>query len=95
VSAEEINVQGDQEPAKRQKILKKFDNSSMKTVAEQSMSWQTLLGSVMESARRAQQKICTWPHCSFIMTIHQPTPTTTWLLFPILHTRWTYPVISL
>jgi hypothetical protein len=45
------NVQDDQAPAKGQKMLKKFENSSMKTVAEQSMCSQTLLGSVMEFAR--------------------------------------------
>jgi hypothetical protein len=47
------NVQGDHEPAKRQKMLKKFKNSSMQIVAKQSMSSQTPLGSVMESARRS------------------------------------------
>jgi hypothetical protein len=46
------NVQGDQAPAKRQKVLKKFKNSSMKTISKQSMSSQTLLGSIMELARR-------------------------------------------
>jgi histone-lysine N-methyltransferase SETMAR len=38
------NVQDDQAPAKRQKMLKKFENISTKTVAEQSISLQTLLG---------------------------------------------------
>jgi hypothetical protein len=38
------NVQGDQAPAKCQKMLKKFENSSMNTVAEQSMSSQTPFG---------------------------------------------------
>jgi hypothetical protein len=47
------NVQGNQAPAKRQKMLKKFDNSSTKTVAEQSMSLQTPFRSVMEFARRS------------------------------------------
>jgi hypothetical protein len=48
----------DDEPAvqpsteKRQKLSKQFENSSTKTVAEQSMSSQTPLGSVMEFARR-------------------------------------------
>jgi hypothetical protein len=37
------NVQGDQAPAKRQKMLKNFENLSTKTVAEQSMSSQTPL----------------------------------------------------
>jgi hypothetical protein len=46
------NVQVDQTPAKRQKMLKKFINSLTKTIAEQSMSSQTPLGSVMEFARR-------------------------------------------
>jgi hypothetical protein len=44
-------VQGDQALAKRQKMLKKIENSSTKTVAEQSMNSQTPLGSVMEFAR--------------------------------------------
>jgi hypothetical protein len=47
------NIQGDQAPAKQQKMLKKFENSSTKTVAEQSMNSQTPLGSVMEFARRS------------------------------------------
>jgi hypothetical protein len=47
------DVQGHQAPAKRQKMLKKFENSSTKTIAEQSMSLQILLQSVMEFARRS------------------------------------------
>jgi hypothetical protein len=46
-----MNVQGVQAPAKQQKNLKKFKNLSTKTVAEQSMSSQRPLGSVMEFAR--------------------------------------------
>jgi hypothetical protein len=46
------NVQGDQAPTERQKMFKKFENSSTKTVAGQSMGSQTPLGSVMEFARR-------------------------------------------
>jgi hypothetical protein len=46
------NVQGDQAPAKRQKMLKTFGNTSMKTIAEKFISLQTQLGSVMETARR-------------------------------------------
>jgi hypothetical protein len=45
---EMMNVQGDQVPAKGHKMLRKFKNSSMKTIAEQSMSLQTLLGSVID-----------------------------------------------
>jgi hypothetical protein len=41
------NVQGDQAPAKQQKMLTKFRNSSTKTITEQSMSSQTPLGSVI------------------------------------------------
>jgi hypothetical protein len=40
-----INIQGDQAPAKRQKMLKKFENGPTKTIAEQSMSSQTPMGS--------------------------------------------------
>jgi hypothetical protein len=47
------NVQGNQASTKSQKMLKKFEDSSMKTVAEQSMSSQPLLGSVTELARRS------------------------------------------
>jgi hypothetical protein len=46
------NFQGDKAPAKRQKMLKKFENSSTKTVPEQSMSSQTPIGRVMEFSRR-------------------------------------------
>jgi hypothetical protein len=38
-----MKVQGAQAPAKGQEMLKKFENSSTKTVAEQSMSLQTPL----------------------------------------------------
>jgi hypothetical protein len=41
VSVEDDECSGNQAPAKRQKMLKKFENSSMKTVAEQSMNLQT------------------------------------------------------
>jgi hypothetical protein len=37
-------------------MLKKFEISSTKTIAEQSMSLQTLLPSVMEFARRGKGK---------------------------------------
>jgi hypothetical protein len=48
-----MNVQGNQAPAKWQQMLKKFENLSTKTIAEQSMSSQTPTGSVMEFARRS------------------------------------------
>jgi hypothetical protein len=47
------NIHGDKAPTKRQKMLKKFENASTKTVAEQSMSSQTPLGSVVEFAKRS------------------------------------------
>jgi uncharacterized protein with PQ loop repeat len=47
------NVQGDQAPAKQQKMFRKFENSSTETVVEQSVSLQTRLGSVIEFARRS------------------------------------------
>jgi hypothetical protein len=47
------NIQVDQTPAKQEKMLKTFENSSTKTVTEQSMRLQTPLGSVMEFARRS------------------------------------------
>jgi hypothetical protein len=46
-----MNVQGGQ--AKQQKIMKKFESSSTKAIAEQSMNSQTLLESVMEFAGRS------------------------------------------
>jgi hypothetical protein len=53
VSVQKTNFQGDEAPAKRQKMLKKLENSSTKTVAEQSMSLKTPLGSVMEFASKS------------------------------------------
>jgi hypothetical protein len=43
-----VNVQGDQVPAKQQKMLKKLENSFTKTIAKQSMSSKTPLGSVCQ-----------------------------------------------
>jgi uncharacterized protein YfaQ (DUF2300 family) len=43
----------DQAPAKQQNMLKKFDNSSIKTVAKEPVSLQTPLGSVMKFAKRS------------------------------------------
>jgi hypothetical protein len=43
-----MKVQGDHAQAKRQKMLKKFENSSTKTIAEKSMSLQAPLISVIE-----------------------------------------------
>jgi hypothetical protein len=53
VSVEDDKRSGRTSTSKRQKMLKTFENSSTKTVTEQSMSLQTLLGSVMEFARRS------------------------------------------
>jgi hypothetical protein len=50
------NVQGDQAPVKQQKMYK-FQNSSTKTVAEQSMSSQTPLESAKKFVRRSWQEI--------------------------------------
>jgi hypothetical protein len=58
-----MNVQGNQAPVKRQKMLKKFENSSMKITEEQCMSLQTPLGSVMEFARSLNRKFEHTPHC--------------------------------
>jgi hypothetical protein len=46
------NVQGDHAPAKRQKMLKKFENLSKKTITEQSVNSQMPLGSVMKFVPR-------------------------------------------
>jgi hypothetical protein len=62
------NVQGGQAPAKQQKMLKKFENSSTETVTEQSMNSQTLLGSVMDFVGDLNRKFEHAPHCSFITT---------------------------
>jgi hypothetical protein len=53
VSVKDNKRSGRPTTAKQQKMLKKFENSSTKTVTEQSMSLQTLLGSVMKFARRS------------------------------------------
>jgi hypothetical protein len=68
------NIPGNQVPAKRQKMLKKFENSSMKTIPEQSMSSQTPLRSVMEFARRSEQKIL---KCDTLLLHHDNAPTHT------------------
>jgi hypothetical protein len=70
----EDDIQGNQAPAKRQKMLKKFENSSTTTIAKQSMSLRTSLGSVMEFTpgdlnRKSEYAL----HCCFITTIHLPT----------------------
>jgi hypothetical protein len=51
VSLKKTSTEGDQAPSKWQEMWKNFDNPSMKTAAEQSMSSQTPLGSVIEFAR--------------------------------------------
>jgi hypothetical protein len=53
VSAEDDERPGRQNTSKTTENVEKFENSFTKTVAEQSMSLQTLLGSVMEFARRS------------------------------------------
>jgi hypothetical protein len=52
VSVESDESSGQPSTSKTTENVEKFKNSSMKTVAEQSTSSQTLLGSVMEFARR-------------------------------------------
>jgi hypothetical protein len=56
------------------KKLKKFKNSSMKTVAEQSMSSQTRLGSAVEFAGDLNRKSEHAPHCSIMTTRSQLIP---------------------
>jgi hypothetical protein len=53
VSVKDDEYLGNQAPAELQKMLKKFKNLSTKTTTEQSMSSQTLLGSLMEFSRRS------------------------------------------
>jgi hypothetical protein len=52
-----MNVQGNQTPAKQQKMLKKIQNSSTNTFTKQSMSSQTPLGAVMQYAWRSYEKM--------------------------------------
>jgi hypothetical protein len=59
----QMNVQGCQAQAKRQKMLKKFQNSSTRTVAEQSTSSQTQLGSAMEFVGDLNRKCEQAPRC--------------------------------
>jgi hypothetical protein len=53
VSVEDDKRSGQPSTSKRQKMLKKFENSSTKTIGEQSMSSQTQFGSVMEFVWRS------------------------------------------
>jgi hypothetical protein len=52
VSVEDDERSGRPSTSKTTENVEKFENSSMKNVAEQSVSLQTPLGSVMELARR-------------------------------------------
>jgi hypothetical protein len=54
-------------------MLKKFENSLTKTIAEQSVSSQTLLGSVMELPGDCNRKFEHALHRSFITTMCPPT----------------------
>jgi hypothetical protein len=62
-----VNVLGNQAPAKQQKMSKKFENSSTKTVAEHRCDqiW-SLPGDL-------NKKFEPVPHCSFITTPLMPT----------------------
>jgi hypothetical protein len=53
ISVEDDKSSGWPSTSKMRETLKKFNNSSWKTVDEQSMSLQTPLGPVMEFARRS------------------------------------------
>jgi hypothetical protein len=68
-----IDVQGDQESEKRQKMFKKFENSSTKTIAKQSMSSQTPLDQLWSLPADLNREFEHVPYCSFIMTMHPPT----------------------
>jgi hypothetical protein len=67
------NVKVDRTPAKQQKMLKKFKNSSMMTVAKQSMSSQSPMGSVMELPGDLNRKSEHTLHFSFITITCSPT----------------------
>jgi hypothetical protein len=60
------NAQGDKAPTKRQKMLKKFENSSTKT--KQSMCLQQLWSLPGDLKRKFKHA----PHCSFITTTRPP-----------------------
>jgi hypothetical protein len=57
------NVKGDKAQAKLQKMLKKFEILSTKTITEQSMSSHTQFGSVTEFVRHLNQKPVYEPYC--------------------------------
>jgi hypothetical protein len=57
------NVQRDQTPAEREKTLKKFENSSRKTVAEQSMSSQHHWDQLWSLPGDLNRKFEHVPHC--------------------------------
>jgi hypothetical protein len=60
VSIEDDEYSGRPSTSKTTESAEEIENSSMKTVAGQSLSSQTPLGSVMEFARRSEQKILTY-----------------------------------
>jgi hypothetical protein len=53
VSVEDDERSGQPSTGKKTQNVEKFENSSMKTIAKQSMALHTPLGSVMEFARRS------------------------------------------
>jgi hypothetical protein len=58
-----MNIQGDQAPAKRQKMLKKFENSSTKTAAKQSMSLRHHWAQLWSLPGDLNRKYEHVPHC--------------------------------
>jgi hypothetical protein len=63
------NFERDQAPAKRQKTLKKFENSFTKTATEKSITMQTPLGSVIVFARRSRK----FEHAPHYLEVCSPT----------------------
>jgi hypothetical protein len=65
-------------------MLKKFENSSTKTVAEQSMSSQTPLGSVMNLTGDLNRKFEHVPHCREVCSLTLDFVTNNMLIVPHL-----------
>jgi hypothetical protein len=63
VSVEDDEHSGRSSTSKKTENIEKFENSSTKTIAEQSMNLHTPLGSVLEFAWRSNKKFEHAPHC--------------------------------
>jgi hypothetical protein len=96
------NVQGDQSPAERQKMLKKSRTHSRRPSPNSSWARRHRWDQLWSLPGYLKWKFEHAPHCSFIITTRPPTRprkpqslwlTITWLSFPILPTRRTWSLV--